>query len=229
MYLNRYCLQNFRRLEKVEINLEQHDTIFVGANNAGKTSATAAFRLFISSGDFKIHDFSAPLITKIDEFGKNEINPNEEELDKKLPVIELDLWFTVSPEEEYGRVAYFLPSLESEYSEVGVKICFSVNNAIELHEAYLSTYPNKQKTLSYFLDQSDNLKKYFSLKYFVLEKSSEPKAIDKIDGQKTLKSLLRIDYVEAQRNIDDNNSARSNRLSAVFADFYEHNLNQLQQ
>lgn len=236
MHLNRYCLRNFRRLEDVKINLEEKETIFVGANNAGKTSATAAFKLFVSRDrDFKIHDFSSPLIAGIDKFGEAEINPDEEELNKKLPSIELDLWFTVSPSVDYGRVAHFLPTLGAEYSEVGVRICFSVNIPIELHEAYLSTYPKNgetnQKSLSYFLTQSDNLKKHFSLKYFTLEKSSaseEPilRPLEKNEGQKTLASLLRVDYVDAQRNIDDKDSAQSNRLSSVFADFYKHNLKQ---
>lgn len=235
MHLNRYCLRNFRRLEDVEINLEEKETIFVGANNVGKTSATAAFKLFVSRDrDFKIHDFSSPLITDIDKFGEALIKPGEdEELDQKLPSIELDLWFTVSPSVEYGRVANFLPSLGAEYSEVGVRICFSVDNSIELHEAYLTTYPKNttvnQKSLSYFLAQADNLKKYFSLKYFILEKSStseEPIArpLKKDEGQKTLASLLRVDYVDAQRNIDDKDSAQINRLSSVFSDFYKHNL-----
>jgi len=236
MHLNRYCLRNFRRLEDVKINLEEKETIFVGANNAGKTSATAAFKLFVSRDrDFKIHDFSSPLIADIDKFGEALIKPGEdEELSKKLPSIELDLWFTVSPSVEYGRVAHFLPTMMGkEYSEVGVRICFSVNNPIELHEAYLSTYPKSisQKSLSYFLSQSDNLKKHFSLKYFVLDKPSESEepilhALEKDKGQKTLASLLRVDYVDAQRNIDDKDSAQSNRLSSVFADFYKHNLKQ---
>jgi putative ATP-dependent endonuclease of OLD family len=33
-------------------------TIFVGPNNSGKTSATAIFRCFLGGRDFKIHDFS---------------------------------------------------------------------------------------------------------------------------------------------------------------------------
>ena len=70
MHLNRYCLRNFRRLENVEINLEEKETILVGANNAGKTSATAAFKLFVSGDlDFKIHDFSSSIIAEIDKFG----------------------------------------------------------------------------------------------------------------------------------------------------------------
>lgn len=237
MHLNRYCLRNFRRLENVEINLEKEETVFVGANNVGKTSATAAFRLFVSQDrDFKIHDFSSPLIAEIDKFGKVGIKPDEE-FTERFPTIELDLWFTVSPSGEYGRAAHFLPTLGTEYSEVGVRICFSVNNPVELHEAYLSTYPQdgdaNPKSLSYFLDQSGNLNKHFSLKYFVLEKVSEQegdktilRSMNKDDGKNALKSLIRVDYVEAQRNIDDKESAQSNRLSAVFSDFYKHNLKQ---
>ena len=144
MHLNRYCLRSFRRLENVGINLEKEETIFVGANNAGKTLATAVFKLFVSGDlDFKIHDFSSSLIAEIDKFGEAVIKQGEyEEFNKKLPSIELDLWFTVSPSVEYGRVAHFLPTMMGkEYSEARVRICFSVDNPIELHEVYLSTYP----------------------------------------------------------------------------------------
>ncbi|WP_052700197.1 ATP-dependent nuclease [Methylocucumis oryzae] len=235
MHLNRYCLRNFRRLEDVTINLEETETIFVGANNAGKTSATAAFRLFVSRDrGFKIHDFSSPLIAEIDKFGQTEINPDEEELSEKLPSIQLDLWFTVSPSINYGLVAHLLPTLQENYSEVGIRICFSVDDPVELHNAYLAIYPKSgnQKPLSHFLSQSNNLTKYFSLKYFVLERFSDTEApratlMDKqINGPKSLSMLLRVDYVDAQRNIDDKDSAQSNRLSSVFTAFYTHNLNQ---
>jgi len=240
MYLNRYYLRNFRRLENVEINLEEEETIFVGANNSGKTSATAAFRLFVfpQRGEFRIHDFSSPLVVQIDDFGKNEHDENG----NKLPNIELDLWFTVSPSTEYGRVAHFLPNVALETTEVGVRICFSVDDPVQLHEDYCSMFPkitstkgnSEQKTMSYFLSQSDNLKKYFSLKYFRLERTTESvteaglalHAMKKDEGQKTLDSLLRVDFVEAQRNIADNDSVRSNRLSTVFADYYKHHLKQ---
>lgn len=235
MHLNRYCLRNFRRLEDVTINLEETETIFVGANNAGKTSATAAFRLFVSRDrDFKIHDFSSPLIAKIDKFGETEILIDEEGLSEKLPSIELDLWFKVSPSVDYGRIAHFLPTLRDDYPEVGVRISFSVNNPVELHNAYLATYPEggNQKPLSYFLTQSNNLKNHFSLNYFVLETVSDSEKPRQIlmakqgNGSKSLDLLLRVDYVDAQRNIDDKDSAQSNRLSSVFADFYKHNLKQ---
>ncbi len=239
MYLNRYSLRNFRRLENVEIKLEEKDTIFVGANNSGKTSATAAFKLFVTQkGDFQIYDFSSSVIPRLNIFGEKDLEP-EVDYGKILPAIELDLWFSVSSA-MYGRIAYLLPSLAEEYTEVGIRILFAVNEPSKLHNSYRLRYPihdkgqvdAKHKSLSYFLSQEGNLKKYFGLQYFVLEKiissSGEENLalhpLEKDEGRKTIDSLLHVDYVEAQRNIDDNNSARSNRLSTVFASYYKYNL-----
>jgi predicted ATP-dependent endonuclease of OLD family len=235
MYLNRYCLRNFRRLENVNITLQDKETIFVGANNSGKTSATAAFRLFVSrNGDFKIHDFPSSLISQFDSFGKQDKFSD----DIELPAIELDLWFTIDPSTHYGSVSHFLPDLASPHSEVGVRLCFSVKDLELLYNSYLEVHPKikaitpdhdiQQKSLSHYLTQDSNLKKHFSLKYFRLEKNKGNNLcihpLDDIEGKATLSLLLRVDYVEAQRNIDDDNTSRSNRLSDVFTAFYEHNL-----
>jgi predicted ATP-dependent endonuclease of OLD family len=232
MYLNRYRLRNFRRLENVNITLEDKETIFVGSNNSGKTSATAAFRLFVSrKGDFKIHDFPSGLISKFDSFGKQD-KPSD---DIELPTIELDLWFTLDPSTNYGSVSHFLPDLASPHAEVGVRLCFSVIDLEQLYNSYLEVHPKigtddnvQQKSLSHYLNQEGNLKRHFSVKYFRLEKSTGDELcihpIDDLEGKNTLSLLLRVDYVEAQRNIDDDNTSRSNRLSDVFTAFYNHNL-----
>jgi DNA helicase-2/ATP-dependent DNA helicase PcrA len=46
------------------------------------------------------------------------------------------------------------------------------------------------------------------------------------EGNRLLATLVRVDFVDAQRNIDDDDSSRSNRLSAAFAAFYRRNLEQ---
>ncbi|WP_444461486.1 hypothetical protein [Rhodobacter capsulatus] len=38
--------------------------------------------------------------------------------------------------------------------------------------------------------------------------------------------MLRVDFVDAQRNIDDENATRSNKLSEAFAAYYQRNLEQ---
>lgn len=240
MHLSRYHLRNFRRLEDVEVEIEKKDTIFVGANNSGKTSATAAFRLFVSRrGGFSTYDFSSPLIAKLDCFGESDFqckdDDEKEELAAQLPAIELDLWFDVSST-IYGRVAYLLPSVMSEYTEVGVRIRFAVKDAEKLYTDYHSTYiasSNQDgyvlRSLSYFLSQADNLREHFGLQYFALEKDASAsvhdnlllRPMDRDEGRRAIDSLLHVDYVTAQRNIDDSDSPRSNRLSAVFANYYK--------
>ncbi len=48
MRLSSFHVQNFRRLKDVRITVDPDNTIFVGANNSGKTSATHVFRMFFS-------------------------------------------------------------------------------------------------------------------------------------------------------------------------------------
>jgi predicted ATP-dependent endonuclease of OLD family len=52
-------INNFRKLLAVRIDLTENKTLFVGANNSGKTSALLALRRFlVDRGDIGIHDFS---------------------------------------------------------------------------------------------------------------------------------------------------------------------------
>lgn len=239
MRLARYNVRNFRRLENVEISLEPNETIFVGANNAGKTSATAAFRSFVSNRlDFKIHDFPTELINEFDKFGAGEKLPRE-----ALPAIELDLWFSFNPEIEYGRIAYLLPRIGVESVEAGIRLEFSITTPDQLLLDYNNSYPiptkstddknyRPRKTLSHYLSQDGILKKYFNLKFYILEQNPNNDTLslhplDNLVGRKALASLIRVDFVDAQRNIDENTTSKSNRLSDIFFDFYKHNLNKL--
>lgn len=239
MRLDRYHIRNFRRLQDVEISLEPAETIFVGANNAGKTSATAAFRSFVSNRlDFKIHDFPAELIREFDNFGNNSNSQTD-----VLPSIELDMWFSFNPEIEYGRIAYLLPRIGVESVEAGIRLAFSVTSPELLLQEYNNSYPiptdstentnkSQRKSLSHYLSQDGVLKKHFSLKYFILEQGQSADTLtlhpmDHLVGRKTLTSLVRVDFVDAQRNIDESSTSKSNRLSDIFLDFYEHNLNKL--
>lgn len=47
------------------------------------------------------------------------------------------------------------------------------------------------------------------------------------EGKRLIKHLIRVEFVDAQRNINDDDNSRSNRLSSAFADFYRKNLEQV--
>ncbi|NOU50915.1 AAA family ATPase [Pseudoalteromonas sp. JBTF-M23] len=224
MKLNKVCLKNFRRLEKVEIDFEAKETLFVGPNNSGKTSATAAFKLFLRTRSFKIHDYSSSQISVINRFGHGE--------DVSLPSIQMDMWFTIDPDTEYGRAITLIPQLTTLVSEVGIRIQLSALDIDKLRDEYQATFPvddcgRRKKGLSEFLAISNNMSRHFKLNYFVLENVAGDYKLHHLDGEeakKTLASIMRVDFVEAQRNIDDQELARSNKLSKAFGAYYKNNL-----
>lgn len=227
MRLNSISIRNFRRLKNIDIDFEEKETVFVGPNNSGKTSAAAAVRSFLGNRDFKIHDFSMNCIFSIDKY-----DPGQ---DISLPSIELDLWFQVDPGAiAFGRVFDLATNLSADFSEIGMRCALAVEDVSELWGQYENAFPKgkdgkRKQPLSHFLNLEGNLKKYFGLHIFSLEKSQNKVVATPIEpknGKKILNSLLRVDFVGAQRNIDDENATRSNRLSEAFSAYYRRNLEQ---
>lgn len=232
MKLTHFNIKNFRRLEDVQIDLDDGETVFVGPNNSGKTSATIIFKYFLKGTEFRIHDFSVSKIREIDQFGSEE---NKDDI--SLPSIDLDLWFKIDPEIEFGRVFSLLPSTLSDIDEVGIRMSFGakrddINILVSAYEEAKSlkkvgAVVYEEFTLSRFLNSHGRLKRFFQLNYYVLENSCSDAIVSSLEpseASRVLSSLLRIDFVDAQRNIDDQEASRSNRLSSAFATFYKHNL-----
>lgn len=227
MRLRAITARNFRRLQDVEIDFEDKETVFVGPNNSGKTSATAVMRSFLGDRQFKVHDFSVSCISDI-----NNYSPEQE---GDLPVIELDLWFEVDPNSiAFGRVFALSTTLSSDFTEIGMRCTFVASDLAELWRQYDTAFPKRsddtrKRTLSHFLELEGNLKKHYGVKVASLERKNDKVVatdIDPKEGRKILTSLLRVDFVDAQRNIDDENAARSNKLSEAFATYYKRNLEQ---
>lgn len=219
-------VRGFRRLEDVLIDFEDSETVFVGPNNSGKTSATDIFRLFLKSGDFSIHDFSVSQISKLDDYGHSKIDEDG------LPHIELDLWFSIDPHTEFGRASLLLPDTEQDYDTVGLRLRYMISDAEKLKESYLVRLTPQaggtpKKPLSHYLSLPGTFKQHFTVAYYALEGSRE-EAIERTlapeEGKRLLKSIVRVEFVDAQRKIDDYEQAGSTRLSRVFTGYYKRNL-----
>lgn len=232
MKISGIAIRNFRRLEDVKIDIEERESIFVGPNNSGKTSATAIFRCFLGGRDFTVYDFSVARIADFDAF----IDTGNAE---HLPKISLDLWFSIDPESiAFGRVFTLLPKL-SDFTCVGIRLSYEIEDANKLREHYDAAYPEqgngkRVKALSQYLALDGNLGRHYAVRYFSLDerpKSGIPPEImaselEPDEGKRLLKHLIRVEFVDAQRNINDDDSSRSNRLSSAFATFYRKNLEQ---
>ncbi|QDU45214.1 recombination protein F [Symmachiella dynata] len=238
MKLTQAYIRNFRRLEDVSIDFEPSETVFVGPNNSGKTSATEVFRLFLKSNEFSIHDFSVSQIARLDAFGRGDNDESQENADSKggeaLPRIELDMWFSIDPDTEFGRVGLLLPDAEQVYDKVGIRLCYGATDPDKLREDYnskptLQATGTPAKPLSHYLTQPGTLKRYFTVEYFSLEEDGEKvnaRLLKPEEGKRILNSLVRVECVEAQRKIDDHGHGGSTRLSNVLTTYYKRNLEQ---
>ena len=65
-------IQNFRKLHSVRIDLADETTLFVGANNSGKTTVMVALRRFLADGrGFSIRDFTLSNIWAVNAIGES--------------------------------------------------------------------------------------------------------------------------------------------------------------
>ncbi|MEO9336773.1 AAA family ATPase [Mesorhizobium sp. SB112] len=230
MKLKSVAIRNFRRLENVQIDIEDQETLFVGPNNSGKTSATAIFRCFLGGREFRVHDFSVSRMSDFEAFSASGASSD-------LPEIHLDLWFEIDPESvAYGRVFSLLPNLE-DFERVGLRLSFGFADPAKLRTAYNAAYPPEEdgsqgKTLFQYLAMDTNLARHSIVRFASLARRTDEDdnesihaaAIEPEEGKRLLKHLVRVEFVDAQRNINDDDSSRSNRLSTAFAAFYRKNL-----
>jgi predicted ATP-dependent endonuclease of OLD family len=194
MKLSTFSVVNFRRLNRVNVNLESKTTVFVGANNSGKTSATHLFKLMLgkTADKFTVHDFSASCWSDFCDAGEAELEVDENGnviSFPELPKISLDLWLKVDPENIHN-VVDLLPDLDWQETPIGVRISFEPKNAEELLKDYEQartqtaeqggdvektsgsdgTYTPWPKDVFDFLNR--NILKYYSLKHYVLDHST---------------------------------------------------------
>lgn len=256
MHLHSYRLRNFRRLRDVHVELASDISIFVGANNSGKTSATQAMQMFLSGGkdSFSLYDFSSHVWPVLDEIGERvgEISDND------VPSVSLDLWFEVGADDLY-LVIPILPSTAWAGTLVGVRIELAPKSVPELIQRYRSArddgrakaaaldngpgdYVPWPKSLSDYLLQE--LKREYELRYFVLDHMQFDAAFQAVAGYEplplgndpggaaVLKSLIKVDFLNAQRHLADPSTApgggRSEDLSKRLSRFYQRNLDQRQ-
>ena len=141
MHIQHVEVGNFRKLKAARIDFSETNTLFVGANNSGKTSAMVALRRFlVDRSDFSINDFTLQHWIQIDNAASGwESVPNGDPLvpiawDEVLPF--LDVWLNV-PVHELHYVQKLLPTLDWNGSSIGVRLRFEPKDAQALQQEYL--------------------------------------------------------------------------------------------
>ena len=185
MYIQEIKIRNFKKLKRVTLNLHKEQSIFVGANNSGKTTAMEALQKFLTRGNFSIYDFSIgnwkeingyfeklyakyrrkKHINSIEEWLKEEsVNQTERIIDKvynNLPQIYFKLHVK---EEDLYRVLPLIYNLENLSDEVGICYRYEPSKLDDLVRDYIEEKNKRNKeSKPYKEEYKEAVKKYKDL------------------------------------------------------------------
>ncbi|MFF4485120.1 ATP-dependent endonuclease [Streptomyces sp. NPDC001544] len=245
MHIKSFRVQNFRRLKNVRVDLDEKTTIFVGANNSGKTSATHVFQRFLDPKvRFQIYDFTADCWDAFNSLGSA---VDQTELD--LPNIYFDLWFEVD-EDNVHRVLNLLPGLDWDGEPVGLRMVYAPKDPSSLMMNYQKSrsdrkLPDESSDSAYKpwpLNLTDYLTKRltseYEIKYYALDARQCDADLIPRDGYEPfylgtnatgagamVSSLIKVDFLNAQRHLTDSEShGRAEDLSRRLSRYYQRNL-----
>lgn len=247
-------IKNFRKLKSCRIDLSPKSTIFVGANNSGKTSAMFALVKFLKKRQLVVEDFTLSNLAAITHLGERYIDeaapvtPSIEDWKEICPFI--DVWLEVR-EDELRYVANILPTLSWRSGRIGVRLIYEPKDVAKLFQEFVSAYKlartRSDKAKSWPLNFTDYLhnkmKTHFVMNAYILDPA---KLMDLSEDsiaspQETpynnspldfdpFKKLIKIDIITAQRGLEDSNeddndsTIESNLLSAQLRDYYDKQL-----
>lgn len=236
MKINLVEIKNFRKLLSCRIDFSDESTVFVGANNSGKTSAMLALIKFLKKRSIVLDDFTISNIASIQTLGEKYVdeetphNPSISDWSELCPF--LDVWLNVKSD-ELRYVANIIPTLSWREGKIGIRLVFEPDNVEALFRAYIDAYKlskersNRQvklwpTSLPDFLQTK--ISSFFKVNAYILDESKlvPPRADNTAQPQETpyhsspldfdpFKKLIRIDTISAQRWLDDSDSDPSDK------------------
>ncbi len=247
-------ISHFRRLKSCRIDLSPKSTVFVGANNSGKTSAMFAFIKFLKKRQLQLDDFTISNQSALIQLGKKYFD----EAGAVTPTITdwidicpfMDIWLDVR-EDELRYVANIIPNLSWRSGKIGIRLIYEPSDVEKLFHSYVEAYSLAQersgKTPLWPINLADYLQQkmrsFFVMNAYVLdERKITPPADDNIAcPQETpyhtapldfdpFKSLIRIDIISAQRWFEDSDGSDgtiqsdSQLLSSQLREYYDRQL-----
>lgn len=146
MHIEFLEVANFRKLLSVRVDLSTETTLFVGANNSGKTSAMLALRRFLTPRrcPFEINDFTLCHWRSLVDIGETWIQAHKTGavadlvIDPWVTLLPaLDLWLQVR-EDEVHRVRDLVPLMEWSGGQLGVRLRYEPKNLDALFKDFIT-------------------------------------------------------------------------------------------
>lgn len=157
-------IQNFRKLKSCRVELAETNTILVGANNSGKTSAMDALIMFLKKSrrkELSTTDITLSNWGSIEQIGIDWSSVGEDQQPdltrdawrKQLPSI--DVWLEVD-ESQIHYVNHLLPTLDWDGGLLGARLILEPKNPEDLYKAYISARTAAQNTVAIRKAKNDN-------------------------------------------------------------------------
>jgi predicted ATP-dependent endonuclease of OLD family len=161
MHIKFIEIQNFRKLQSIRVDFSEETTVFVGANNSGKTSAMIALSYFLPISHkhyFDINDFTLSTWQKINEIGVEREKPidnlRETDLNEWEDILpSIDIWLHVA-ENEIHYVSHLLPTLDWAGGLVGVRLRFEPKDLQVFYKEYIAAWTNAKNTIAAAQEQN---------------------------------------------------------------------------
>ena len=139
MKIERIEVFNFRKLRRARLDMSGKQTLLVGANNSGKTSAMKALRKFLKDrGGIDTRDVTASNWIDIEQVASAWTQETEADLNPlldKLPF--LDVWMHAE-NSELHHVAHLIPTLTWTGGYLGVRLRLEPKKGVDIKAGYLA-------------------------------------------------------------------------------------------
>lgn len=228
MKLTRIEVFNFRKLRRARLDMSDKQTLLVGANNSGKTSAMKALRKFLKDrGGIDTRDVTASNWAAIEQIAGAWTQEAEADLGPLLAQLPfLDVWLHADTSELH-HVAHLIPTLTWTGGLLGVRLRLEPKKGADIKAQYLAAREAAQtlqpggatangfalwpRDFREFLDK--RLRDLFDLNAHLLDPASftttgpvEPHPLPPLSegiGPNPFAGLLHIREINAQRGFAD--------------------------
>lgn len=147
-------INNFRKLRACRIELSESETVFVGANNSGKTSAMDALILFlrergaIETREFTLSNWRTINQIGIDWLAASDEHPADLSLELWQPLVPaIDVWLEANSQEIH-YISELIPRLNWKGGLLGVRLIFEPASVELLYKEFIIQHQAAQSIIA---------------------------------------------------------------------------------
>ena len=219
MHIHKVTVSNFRLLADAELALETPTTLIVGRNNSGKTSLSEAIRRFLVDQNprFRIEDFSNASYDRFcDALAARNAGRPDDEVRTLIPSIELRLLVRYDPDQrDLGALSDFIVDLDPDCNETLVVARYELRDGAvgSLFADQPAGALTEHDCIAFFQELRERVPAFFTASIWAEEPNDDTNR--KPMTVTALRSLLRTDFVNAQRGLDDDTSRDTDILAKI--------------